>query len=165
MAWNNLLDQLTYHLANLYLTDITNTQKIRLFTSAGFQPFTIRWNESPIDIWFQLLKFAADRNKVEKLLEAILREQEGNADDDFLKGALKNIIENKDVPERKMADSEWKGGPLKDETREKIIGKKSTLLPIGFLESGTEKSKAIVRIEYDNTVGTGFIIANGWLVT
>lgn len=165
MAWNNLLDQLTYYLANLYLLDITHTRKIQLFTSAGFKALDIRWNETPVNVWYQLLKHAADRNKVDKLLEAILKDEEGNSDDEFLKGALKNIQENKDIPLKKMTDAEWKGGPLKDETREKILGKKSTLLPIGFLERGTEKSKAIVRIEYDDTVGTGFVIENGWLLT
>jgi V8-like Glu-specific endopeptidase len=165
VEWNNLLTQLNYYLAKLYILDTKSKLKVALFERAQFQTIGIDWGETPMVIWYQMLKYAAERDQVDKLLEVLLVPEEGNADNEFLKGALKNIREHKDVIDKKMPDDEWKGGEIKVETREKILGKKSTLLPIGFLENGTDKSKAIVRIDCGNMVGSGFVIENGWLVT
>lgn len=166
MEWNNILTQLNYYLAKLYILDTRGLKKVSLFERAQFSTFDIDWGETPFVVWYQMLKWAAQRDRVDKLLEVILSAEEGNADNEFLKGALKNIREHKDVMNKEMPAGEWKGGELKEEVREKILGKRSTLLPIGFLENGMDKSKAIVRIDCgNNMVGSGFVIENGWLVT
>lgn len=165
MEWNNLLTQLNYYLAKLYILDTRGLKKVSLYERANFETIDIDWGEKPFVVWYQMLKLAAQRDKVDKLLEVILSQEEGNSENEFLKGALKNIREHKDVMDKQMPGDEWKGGEVKEEVREKILGKRSTLLPIGFLENGTEKSKAIVRIDCGNMVGSGFVIENGWLVT
>lgn len=165
MEWNNLLTQLNYYLAKLYILDTRGLKKVSLYERAQFELIDIDWGEKPFVVWYQMLKWAAQRNQVDKLLEVILSQEEGNSENEFLKGALKNIREKKDVMDKEMPSDEWKGGEVKEEVREKILGKRSTLLPIGFLENGTEKSKAIVRIDCGNMVGSGFVIENGWLVT
>lgn len=165
MEWNNLLTQLNYYLAKLYILDTRGLKKVSLFERAQLATFDIDWGETPFVVWYQMLKWAAQRDKVDKLLEIILSAEEGNADNEFLKGALKNIRDHKDIMDKQMPPDEWKGGELKEEVREKILGKRSTLLPIGFLENGMDKSKAIVRIESGNMVGSGFVINNGWLIT
>lgn len=165
MEWNNLLTQLNYYLAKLYILDTRGTKKVSLFERAQFELIDIDWGETPFNVWYQMLKWAAQRDKVDKLLQVILSAEEGNAENEFLKGALKNILEHKDVMDKVMPAAEWKGGEIKEEVREKILGKRSTLLPIGFLENGMDKSKSIVRIDCGNMVGSGFILEKGWLVT
>jgi V8-like Glu-specific endopeptidase len=41
----------------------------------------------------------------------------------------------------------------------------STLLPISFLEKGLISSRAVVRIEVDDGLGTGFLINGNWIIT
>lgn len=159
-----MLDQLNYYLANLYITDTANLNKIKIVQKAQFQVFSFNFNQTPVLVWFQIIKYAADRNKVHKLVEAVLAEP-GNEDDEFLKGVLKNLLEGTSSSSKDLPDAQWKGGGTVKLTKEKIMGKKSNLLPIAFLEKGAEKARAIVRIICDNLSGTGFVIENRWLVT
>jgi V8-like Glu-specific endopeptidase len=168
MEWNDMLDQLNYYLANLYITDTANLNKIAIAQRAKCQVFAINFNQTPVLVWFQIIRYAAERNKVDKLVEAVLAEPQ-NADDEFLKGILKNLNEGKTVVSKDLPDAQWKGGGTVQLTKQKIMGKKSNLLPIGFLEKGAEKARAIVRVVYNTsagtTSGTGFVIEKGWLIT
>ena len=166
MQWNNTLTELNHYLANLYDGDVTNTDKVRLSREAGLKPAHIGWEPKPVSTWYNILKVAADRNRVSDLLKAITKEEEGNENDEFLLGALTNILSDQDAVQAvKLPAEEWKSTAKTADTQEKIMGKRSNLLPIGFLERGTDVSKAVVRIVVGNELGTGFMLQNGWLLT
>jgi len=59
---------------------------------------------------------------------------------------------------------EWRSTEETD-TLEKIMGEQSTILPISFLEQGMELSRAVARVVAPNETGSGFLIANNWLIT
>ncbi|WEK34508.1 MAG: serine protease [Candidatus Pseudobacter hemicellulosilyticus] len=162
MKWNELLTELNYYLANLYLWDTTNATKIRLTQKAGLPAMLINWQLPPVDVWFSILKNAADRDKVDVLLTGIITD--GNENDEQLIGARDTVVSGRQ-PASQPLKSEWKGGTMDKAQKEKILGRRSTLLPIGFLEEGTAAAKAVVRIEVGNESGTGFIIESGWLLT
>jgi hypothetical protein len=65
----------------------------------------------------------------------------------------------------KLPAAEWRSTAKDADTQEKIMGKRSNLLPIGFLERGTDVSKAVVRVVVGNELGTGFMLQNNWLLT
>lgn len=49
---------------------------------------------------------------------------------------------------------------------EKIMGKQSTLLPIGFLELGLQRARSVARVVIgQGESGTGFLVAGNWLIT
>ena len=61
-------------------------------------------------------------------------------------------------------DVEWQGsedaGAL-----EKIIGLRSSLLPIHFLEVGVAKSRSVVRVQMPEGSGSGFLTTDNLLIT
>ncbi|ACU60295.1 trypsin-like serine peptidase [Chitinophaga pinensis] len=165
MEWNNILRELNYYLANLYITDFNHHTKLRLIKLVGLPAHLMEFPSPAVATWFYIMEFAEGRNKLLPLLELIASPEEGNGDDQFLQGAIAMLKAKKDVKSVTLDLSNWKGGNDLQLSREKIMGKKSTLLPIGFLENGTEAAKAVVRIVLGNTMATGFLIENSWLIT
>ncbi len=107
-----------------------------------------------------------DKAQVVKLLRKITKDQPARPDKEFMVGALANFRDKKDVVgTKKLPSGEWKSSAVVTDTQEKIINKRSTLLPIGFLERGTEVAKAVVRLVVGNELGTGFMLDKGWLLT
>ncbi|WP_298731567.1 serine protease [uncultured Chitinophaga sp.] len=165
MDWNNTLTELNYYLARLFAHDITNKEKASLVEKAGMPVYMIEIPQQQLLAWFNILQFAAARNQVVRLLEVITAPEMGNAGDEFLKGAIVAMQSGKAIRNISLPDDEWKGGNDIAATKEKILGKKSTLLPIGFLEQGTDAARAVVRIVTENELGTGFLLAQRWLLT
>jgi len=165
MEWNNTLTELNYYLAKLFAHDITNKEKASLVDKAGMPVYMIEIPQQQLLAWFNILKFAAARDQLVRLLEVITAPEMGNASDEFLKGAILAIQSKKTIKALPLSDHQWKGGNDITATKEKILGKKSTLLPIGFLEQGTDAARAVVRIVTENELGTGFILEYRWLLT
>ncbi|WP_339686462.1 serine protease [Gimesia maris] len=64
-----------------------------------------------------------------------------------------------------LSDGEWKGA-TDNISFEKIIGSKSTLLPISFLEAGITSSRSVAKIIVPGMhVGSGFLVADNILLT
>lgn len=165
MEWNDTLTELNYYLAKLFAHDITNKEKASLVEKAGLPVYDIEIPQKQLLAWFNILSYAAKRGQVVRLLEVITVPEMGNANDEFLKGAIVALNSNKSVKAIPLPDNEWKGGSNFTAVKEKILGKKSTLLPIGFLEQGTDAARAVVRIVTADDLGTGFILENRWLLT
>ena len=111
-------------------------------------------------------KPVTDQAQAVKILKRMAREKPKGADQDFIVGALANFRDKKDVVGiKKLPSDEWKSTAKASDSQEKIMGKRSNLLPIGFLERGTEVAKAVVRIVVGSELGTGFMLQNGWLLT
>lgn len=163
MPWNPFLDDLMYYLTNMYRRDINSDTKMRLLENIKVDMGKFSFLKAPKDIWYNILSDIRDEKKVQ-LLEEIIKDS-GEPKDEYLLAAIDSIKAQKFQRSLTLDPGEWKGASQVVLNKEKIIGKKSTLLPIGFLESGTAAARAVVRIELEDSTGTGFLIDGGWLLT
>lgn len=88
MEWNNILRELNYYLANLYITDFNHHTKLRLIKLVGLPAHLMEFPSPAVATWFYIMEFAEGRNKLLPLLELIASPEEGNGDDQFLQGAI-----------------------------------------------------------------------------
>jgi hypothetical protein len=163
MEWNNLLTDLNYYLSNIYYD--VNDQR-RIVKKGGLNPGRIAFKDAAITSWFNILYFAAATNAVLPLLEAIVSVDEGNNKDEFLLGAMLNLQDGKVGSKgAEIAEKDWRVNENDGLKREKIIGAKSNILPISFLEKGMFAARSVVRVVVGKELGTGFIVKNNWLIT
>ncbi|GAB3695292.1 hypothetical protein GCM10027592_17250 [Spirosoma flavus] len=165
MNWNNDLTTLNYRLAELYPTTNSATAVAK---KADFKTIQIDFDGNSAVRWFNILDYATKANdwsRVIRLLEVVTSPDELGSDDDVIKGILDNfrtgqfsIAAPKPIaPNPDKADEE-KG-------LEKLMGPKSNLMPISFLELGLLRARAVVRIVTPRGLGSGFMIPNGLVVT
>jgi len=157
MAWNLRLTHLNEVLAGLYpLTQ----DSIRVVDAAGLPKSRVAFQPRAIDTWHAILSEAERRGKVGDVISAARQDY---PDDPFLiraeQGDLTSVrgpIPGEDLP--------WHD-PEPGPTLEKIMGRQSTLLPIGFLAVGLERAKSVVRVRLLQGVGSGFLTRDNVLVT
>lgn len=164
MDWNENHTQLNYLLADLYDERIESK---RIAKQGGLNTGLISFNDQPYTNWHNIIDEANKQNKLISLLQAILRPPERGSSDPGLQQNLLGIISNLEldkVPVRNSVLIEKKPEDTPGNL-EKIMGAKSTLLPISFLEQGLQCAKAVVRIEVGESLGSGFLIDGNWIVT
>lgn len=154
--WDHVaLANLNEILANLYPSE---AEARRLAAKAGLKPARIDFAGSSLSRWFNVLDHANALAKVDDVVAAALEE---NPDDESLMAAKKGAP----PPVVKGPETQW-AGPAGAGQLEKIMGAKSTLVPITYLEVGLQRSRAVVRIKrQDGSSGTGFVTANNILIT
>ena len=158
MNWDHrALASLNEILANLYPSD---SDVRRIATKVGLRPAYLILEGKAINSWFSALD-AANRasGKVDDIVAAALEENPG---DEQLNQARDHapppIIRGPDL-------AAWRGGPAA-ETREKIMGARSTLVPISYLQIGLERARSVVRVRCgDKGSGSGFVTEGGLLIT
>lgn len=165
MNWNNDLTTLNYQLAQLYPAAAEATRVAR---AANFKTIQIDISGKPVGLWFNVLDYATKANdwgRVIALLEVVTAPDELGADDETLKGILENFRKGQFsiTPPKPMTAPPSKAD--EDKGLEKIMGPKSTLLPISFLEQGLSHARAVVRIVTPGGLGSGFMIDNNLVVT
>lgn len=69
------------------------------------------------------------------------------------------------LPAKPPAPSNEMPDEMPDMAFEKIIGPKSNLKSISWLENGLKMAKSVCRIVTDESFGTGFLTADNWLYT
>jgi V8-like Glu-specific endopeptidase len=154
MAWSDWTRSLNDVLADLYPT-IESSR--RIVVAAQMRPALVKFNDSALVNWFNILEEAGKTKKQQAILDAALADYPDNE----LLLALKRM----DPPVVKGADFNWTA-PDSGEHFEKIIGAQSTLLPINFLEIGMQRSRSVARIvRKDGSSGTGFLIPGHWILT
>jgi V8-like Glu-specific endopeptidase len=126
---------------------------------AGLDRARIAFDSKAITNWFNILEFAKSSGRLDNVLTRAL--QDFPEDEVLLgiqKGAPPPVLEG---PETKS----WKG-PAGQSALERILGTKSTLVPINYLEIGLKRARQVVRIKRgDGTSGTGFLIENDIIIT
>lgn len=157
------------NLANLrdYLSDKfpSREEALRYAETAGLKSSMLRQPTRPIDMWHEVINAAMPFrfNRFEELIDAVLRDF---PDDDVLLAAKEGLLTDISSPVL-MDDDHWCGGPAG--TLEKILGSRSSLLPVHFLEAGTKASKAVAKLVVaqgeNEWSGTGFLLADNLLVT
>jgi hypothetical protein len=152
MDWNNNLINLRDMLADFYLFQ---DESVRVAREAGLKVSLIKFQKSAVDNWYFILDFARhDPASVNKLIDIAVKEFP--AQKDALTAAKQgelNYVRGKDI----ATEVQWQN-PIDAGQLEKIIGRKSTLMPISFLEIGTQKARSVVRVERANgESGSGFL--------
>lgn len=142
-------------LANKYPTI---DDSLPIISDAGLDRTRIAFDRKALINWFNILEFAKTSGRLDNVLAQALKDF---PDDEVLlgiqAGAPPPVLEG---PEAK----DWKGPG--QSALEKIIGAKSTLVPITYLQVGLERSRQVVRIRRpDGTSGTGFLIENDIVIT
>lgn len=143
-------------LANLYPSR-DDAQQIA--EDAGLYLQQLDFSGSPINMWFKVLQYAKPRDLVDDILDVALAANPGHQ-------GLK-LAKQHEAPPPPVEGPEttWKGTQDTD-ALEKIMGKKSTLVPVAYLELGTLRSRSVVRIKRaDGGSGTGFLAANNLIIT
>ncbi|EYF00116.1 trypsin-like peptidase domain-containing protein [Chondromyces apiculatus] len=131
-------------------------EKVRL------NPIRIGFNNRADLTWFSILEEAYKQGErwMQAILELALQDY---PDDD----ALLRLLEGKPVryaqgPDLTSLGWHGRGG----QTLEKILGKRSSLVPVSFLELGMRCARAVVRVKCaDGSLGSGFLAAGDLLVT
>ena len=165
MAWNENYTALNYLLADLY-DDKDETKG--LVERAGLNKGLFKFKDQPYDNWYNIISEADKQGGVIDLLTRIITKPERGSVDPSTRQAIDGIIDNL---KNKKAPVEMTPEPAEIKAErlpgnfEKLMGSKSTLLPISFLEQGLICAKSVVRIELTNALGSGFLIANNWIIT
>src|SRR3989337_1484626 len=103
-----------------------------LLIAAGFQPQRFNLDGSANVVWTLAIRTIENQGKIKELVRVALAEYPENP-------ILKDYVEKDNTTVKSVYDGEtpeWKGGTNKEDFNEKIIGARSTLLPISFLEVG-----------------------------
>jgi hypothetical protein len=143
-------------LASLYPTTLESRA---LVLDVGLEPGMIEFSAKAFMNWFNILENAKHRNKIDALITRALSDFPDNEDLQRAKDSIPPVpLEG---PEAK----DWRG-PKVPAQLEKIMGSRSTLVSIAYLEIGLQKAKSVVRVKLaDGSSGTGFITDNDFLVT
>lgn len=126
--------------------------------NAGLDSSRITFDNQALNNWHNILKYAESRGKLDKVLEQALKDE---PEDEILlkikEGNPLILIEGGKV-------NNWNGTGSRSKL-EKIIGSRSTLVDVSYLEQGLICSKAVVRIRLSNSLGSGFLIKDNMLIT
>ncbi|HEX8452099.1 MAG TPA: trypsin-like peptidase domain-containing protein [Longimicrobium sp.] len=145
-------------LADLYPTV---EESRRVVVRAELRPAFIRFNAAAIINWFEIIEEAKRRSKMDDLVAVALADFPENPMLQALHRHEPAPVAGPDV----QRDLPWHGAPG-SALEEKIIGSRSTLLPISFLEVGLARSRAVSRIVLaDGSSGTGFLLNDALLLT
>lgn len=130
---------------------------MRLAKDAGLSTSQIAFSNKAISNWFEILQRAANEGKVDVLLDLAIDENPGHQ-------ALLQAKAGAPPPPMEGPQTDQWGGKVGQ--LEKILGDKSTLVPISYLELGVQRAKSVVRIKLaDGSSGTGFVVAGGIVIT
>ncbi|MGY4617627.1 V8-like Glu-specific endopeptidase [Bradyrhizobium sp. USDA 4472] len=149
------LAQLNEILANLYPLD---SDARRIATKVGLRTAFITFESKAISTWFNILQYAKPQGKTDAIVDAALEEFPGDE-------SLKRAKEGRPPPTIKGPEAtDWNGPQASG--LEKIIGQKSTLVPINYLQIGLTRSKSVVRVKReDGSSGSGFVTEANVLIT
>jgi V8-like Glu-specific endopeptidase len=157
MPSDETLTALNYVLAGLYPF---REESYRIVKQAGIPLEFVAFSNRAIDNWFEILRAAENRNKVQDIVRVALKEHSNNS---VLVQAEKGEIEPVKAPEVDK-DLPWKGN-LSADTVEKIMGSQSTFLPVSFLETGVQRARCVAKVQFNNGSGSGFLLKDNLFVT
>jgi Trypsin-like peptidase domain/Effector-associated domain 1 len=114
---------------------------------------------SIINTWFAILQHADNQDKVDAVVLRALRDHPDNeALQHAVRRAPPRVIAGPEATDWRSSNSVWQ--------LEKIVGPKSTLVPISFLELGVAKARSVAKVRLaDGASGSGFLTRNGILIT
>jgi V8-like Glu-specific endopeptidase len=174
MEWNENYTSLSYILAGLYRQN--KGEAYAVAEKATINTLLISDLEAGniYTFWHFLIRGAIAQGKVISLVSTILLPNEkGGAADPSIRQTIEGILENIKTGTVPASQRDNSSAPPalneKAEGFERLMGEKSTLLPLSFLEKGLDCARSVVRIlvtsKNETASGTGFLIKNNWIVT
>ncbi|HEU4403875.1 MAG TPA: trypsin-like peptidase domain-containing protein [Polyangiaceae bacterium] len=138
------------------------TQQRAFVDEVGLRAPLIGFEASADGTWFNIIEEARRSAKLDEVLK---KAREERPDDESLR-----LIEAKAPPKPLPApelkgNMPWRGPPRAQALLEKIIGARSTLVPVTYLEVGLLRARAVARVRLPDSTGTGFLVANELLIT
>jgi V8-like Glu-specific endopeptidase len=153
MSWTPYHSAVRDALASLF----PDREDVRtLLDEAGVPVGHVALGHRPITNWHESVREAANRGKLERLVEVA----SSRYPDNQVLAELRRGNEPTEPPEVK-----WRGTPGAEPDLEKITGLRPTLLPVSFLERGVSAARSVARIRVPEAAGSGFLIARDLLVT
>jgi V8-like Glu-specific endopeptidase len=152
--------ELTYFLASLYYRQDEIESIIINSGHSDYLAF-IKVSYKAIVYWTNIIVHYEQRKTVKDLLLAVLND--GHRDNEYLNAMLAD--ENTTFKSPYTSNTVTPLAPPGKKELEKLTQGKSTLLPISFLEMGIKKSKPVVRIVTSQSLGSGFLLKNKYLLT
>ncbi len=132
---------------------------VRVAKGVGLSTAQITFDGKAINNWFAIVQRAKQEAKADALIAFALDENPG---DEALLQAKQHAPP---PPVEGPATANWSGATAPAQL-EKILGNKSTLVSISYLELGLIRAKSVVRIKRtDGSSGTGFMTSGGVLIT
>ncbi len=132
---------------------------VRVAKGAELNTAQIAFDNKAINNWFAIVQRAKQEAKADALIAFALDENPG---DEALLQAKQHAPP---PPVEGPATANWSGATAPAQL-EKILGNKSTLVSISYLELGLIRAKSVVRIKRtDGSSGTGFMTSGGILIT
>jgi Trypsin-like peptidase domain/Effector-associated domain 1 len=159
MLWDsNQRTALRRALARLYPRE---TQQRTFVDDIKLNPSVIGFEASAESAWFNILEEARKHAKLDALLK--------KAREDYIEDENLKLIEASTPPkplEAPDVKGSWHGPRNARPMLEKIIGERSTLVPVTYLEVGVQRARPVARVRLvDGSAGTGFLVANDLLIT
>lgn len=158
MSWNQNLTHLRDWFADRYYTV---EQSRRVVVEAGLVPRYIAFDDLAVVNWFNILTYAQNQQAVDEVIDVALIEYPN--DRSYLLAAKSGVLTGMDGVDIQTG-VEWQGSDDPDNL-EKVIGKRSSFLPIHFLEVGALKARSVVRIQLSDGSGSGFLTDGNLLIT
>jgi len=150
--------ELSYYLASLYFKE---DKIIDIIRKSGNSPEFFDSSTKATVYWGNIISYLETEENVKRLVETILKDN--RQDDLYLQAFLKDENTKFKTPYSNLKLD----NPVKptSEQLEKVTSGSPTFLPISFLAKGLEKAKSVVKIITPMGSGTGFIIANNYILT
>ena len=119
--------------------------------------------DGPIrSVWHAVVDEALKQGRIDAIIAIAAKQYPQQADE--LQQAMQADRPSVESPHN-IRETPWKSEVPSDQ-QERIIGKQSTLLPIGFLELGLQRARSVARIvTASGESGTGFLVAGNLIVT
>jgi hypothetical protein len=137
---------------------------VRLLEIASVSPASLHLEQPAKGLWYDAIRLARNQGKLHVLLTVIA----DDPDHSELSVRLRELMADKPVIEARANNDRLRDGGWRAR-REKVTGAVSTLLDVGFLACGVQRSKAVVRVTArfyaSKQYGTGFFIGPDLILT
>lgn len=150
--------ELTHFLSSLYYRqdDIYS-----IIQRAGLKPQHIHQSNNAVVFWTNIISYAELKATIPNLLRAVIAD--GHEENEYLNSILNDL--NTQFKSPYFIGASPADVKVTSDQFELITNGKKTFLPISFLNEGIEKSKSVARILTNGSLGTGFVIDRGYLLT
>jgi V8-like Glu-specific endopeptidase len=129
--------------------------------SAGLNNALIAFDRRAAVTWFEVLRFANLQHKVGAVVSQAVKDHPEN--EVLKRAAQRKPMRLVEGPE--LTNAGW-NGPTGRAQLEKILGSRSTLIPVSYLELGLKRSAAVVYVDLGpQGSGSGFLIKDNILIT
>lgn len=135
----------------------------RVIRSADLREAAIAFDPSADNSWSEILSYANNQRKADKLLDILVEE---NTDNDLLRRIKADQPVVPLAAPNIKTDIDWQGPRNTGAILERITGSQSALVPISYLALGLRRARAVVKVQRsDGKSGSGFVAGDNILIT